>query len=424
MMAVTASFRALRYGADRIGQLGAVWAPPYDVITRDGAEALRARHAHNIVRVTNPEGDEDDRYWRAARTLQSWVADGSLGREDEPSIYLHRHSYELGDDRYARTGVWVLLKLEPFDAGIVLPHERTMSGPKADRLALMRACQAQLSPVFFICSDPHGEVGKLLGRVASEEPSDVAEFPQGHDHQVWQVARCETVEELTGLLNEQVYLIADGHHRYETALAYREELLASGAPETGRGAHEFIMAYVVPEGDPGLALLAAHRIVSGDPLEWTDAVLKASGRFDVKRLGEAELESVERALEGEAGNPAFVIVARDVEGGWLLRLRDANSSSKISSVAFHEVFMQEAAGLSREGQVGLMGYVKNAGEAMERVRSGSAQAAALLAAPLVEQVREAASAGVRLPAKTTYFWPKVPTGVAVHLIDPREEVRC
>lgn len=423
MTAVTAPFRALRYRADRIGQLGAVWAPPYDVITRDSAEELRAKHSHNIVRITNPEGDGDDRYSRAAETLQSWVADGSLAREDESSLYLHRHSYQLGDDRHTRTGVWALLKLEPFDAGIVLPHERTMSGPKVDRLALMRACQAQLSPVFFICSDPNGKVSKLLGRLASEEPSDAAEFPKGHDHQVWQVARRETVEELTGLLNEQVYLIADGHHRYETALAYRDGLLASGAPETGRGAHEFIMAYVVPEGDPGLALLPAHRVVTGEPLEWIGAVLKASGRFDVKRLGEAELDSVERMLEDEAGRPAFVLVARDVEGGWLLRLRKADSLSGISSVAFHEVFMPEAAGLTRDDQLGRMGYVKSVGEALERVRSGSAQAAALLAAPQVEQVREAARAGERLPTKTTYFWPKVPTGVAVHWIDPGEEVR-
>jgi uncharacterized protein (DUF1015 family) len=398
-MATFTPFKALRYAADNVGDIGAVWAPPYDVITPKTAAELRSRSPHNIVRITNPEGDGAERYDAAARTLQAWVAEGNLARDDEAAFYVHRHSFRLGEDpraqnggdSYVRTGVWGLLKLEPFGGGVVLPHEQTMSGPKADRLALMDACSAP-------------------------------EFPAQQSQEVWRVDRRGTADELAARMSEQIYLIADGHHRYETALAYRDRLCERGAPETGRQAHEFIMAYVVPEGDPGLLLLPTHRVVAGGPVDWVEAASNAEGRFDVKRLSEAELDSVERALKEEVGRPTFVLVARGQEGGWLLRLRNADAVSSVPSVAFHDVFMSDVVGMEREEQIERMSYVKDEGLAVDSVRNGSAQAAALLAAPRVAQVREAAAAGERLPAKTTYFWPKVPTGVAVHVIDPGETV--
>jgi uncharacterized protein (DUF1015 family) len=425
-----APFPALRYAAAAVGDLGSVWAPPYDVITAGSAAELRSRNPYNIVRITNPEGSGDERYRVAASTLDAWVADGKLARDAHAGFYVHRHGFSLGEDpleqiggeRYERTGVWGLLKLEPFGGGIVLPHERTMSGPKADRLALMDACGVQLSPIFFICSDSDGRISGLLADVASRRPGERVEFPSNQSQEVWRVDRREWVDELASLMGEQIYLIADGHHRYETALAHRDLLDERGAVPTGRQANEFLMAYVVPESDPGLQLLPTHRVVSGDEVNWVGAALQASGRFDVKRLSEAELASVERILNDDVGRPTFVLVARGQEGGWLMSLRDADATSSVPSVAFHDVFMSDAVGMGREEQIERMSFVKDVGSAVESVRSGPAQAAALLAAPRVAQVREAAAAGERLPPKTTYFWPKVPTGVALHVIDPSESV--
>ena len=429
-MATFAPFRALRYAAANVGDLGSVWAPPYDVITPNAAAELRSRNPHNIVRITNPEGAGDERYGAAARTLEAWVADGSLARDNEAAFYAHRHSFkpgedplaQIGGDLHARTGVWGLLKLEPFGGGVVLPHERTMSGPKADRLALMDACSAQLSPIFFICSDPDGRISELLGDVSSKKPGVQVEFPSKQSQEVWRIDRREVVDELASLMSEQIYLIADGHHRYETALAYRDRLNERGAPQTGRQAHEFVMAYVVPESDPGLLLLPTHRVVSGDPVNWIGAASQASGRFDVRRLSEAELDSMERILNEEVGRPTFVLVARGQDGGWLMSLRDADATSSVPSVAFHDVFMSDAVGMGREEQIERMSFVKDVASAVGSVRNGPAQAAAVLAAPRVGQVREAAAAGERLPPKTTYFWPKVSTGVAIHSIDPLETV--
>jgi uncharacterized protein (DUF1015 family) len=412
-----APFRALRYRSERVGGLDKVLAPPYDVIGPGQAAQLRGQSTHNIVHITNPVGDGPERYERAARTLESWVEEGALARADRAAFYVHKHRFSSGDRSFARTGVWAALRLAGYDEGIVLPHERTMKGPKADRLALMRACEAHLSPVFFICSDAGGRVAGLLRDLSEEEPTERAEFPAGQAHEVWSLEVRQVLDELAGALDEQVFLIADGHHRYETALAYRDELGSAGTGGRGQAAHEFQLAYIVPEGDPGLLLLPTHRTIGGEPLNWSGAARDAASDFEVIRVIDMEGESVQRALQEEAGRPSFVLVARNEPGGWLMRARRPEALRGISSVALHDAFFSRYLGLSAEEQLGRVSYVKEAAEALEAVRSGAVQAAALLAAPRVSQVRETAAAGERLPAKTTYFWPKVPTGLAIHVVD-------
>jgi uncharacterized protein (DUF1015 family) len=420
--AIVAAFRPLRFKLEPGADVGAVWAPPYDVITAEDEAVLRSRHPFNIVRITNPANGGEDRYALAAQTLQMWVAAGRLARDEQPAVYVHQHTFESADNSYRRTGVWALLRLTDFGAGNVFPHERTMKGPKADRLALMRACRAHLSPVFFICSDPGGTLLELLESVAKGAPTEEAEFPTGMQHRIWRVASQPTLSRLVSAVREQVLLIADGHHRYETALSYRDELVSAGRPRTGRGPHEYVLAYIVRENDPGLLLLPTHRLFHGDPVPWVSAVSKTSDRFEVVRLGGGEIDSAVRALEDEKGRPSFLLVAGGESGGWLLRLLKPTQVTAFSSVALHDVLLGQGAGLSAEQQLRRVTYVKDATEALSSVRSGRAQAAFVLAAPEVGQVRQAAVAGERLPAKTTYFWPKVPTGIAIHPIDTADTV--
>jgi uncharacterized protein (DUF1015 family) len=410
-------FRALRYQASRVGDPGSVWAPPYDVIDPELAEEFRAASPHNIVRLTNPEGESPERYESAARLLHSWIAEGVLTQDERPVLYIHRHNFIAGDESYSRTGVWALLRLAGFGEGVVLPHEQTMKGPKADRLALMRACRTQLSPIFFICSDVEGRVSKLILKTAATEATETAEFPKGERHEIWRVAESEDLERLTALLSDQIFLIADGHHRYETALAYREELLAQGPASSGTDSLHCLLAYIVPETDPGLMLLPTHRTIAGEQVDWIGAALRASARFDIVRLEDEDLQRTQELLEQDAGRPAFILVAGGESGGWLMRLRSADAMSVVSSVALHNEFLTECAGLSSQEQLDRIRYVKDSAEALDAVRSGSVQAAALLAASDVSQIRAAVTAGERLPPKTTYFWPKVPTGIAMHSID-------
>jgi uncharacterized protein (DUF1015 family) len=422
MTALIAPFRPLRFKIEPGADAGVVWAPPYDVITDEDAAELRSRHPRNIVRITNPAQTSTDPYASAARTLRDWVAEGWLARDAQSGVYVHRHRFESGGNAYERAGVWALLGLEEFGAGAVVPHERTMTGPKADRLALMRACQAQLSPIFFICSDPQARLREFMEESARDEATEGAEFPSGIRHQIWRVVNRRAVERLSAIVRDQVLLIADGHHRYETALDYRDELIAGGAARTGRGSHEFVLAYIVPETDPGLLLLPTHRVMRGASLPWISAVLKTTDRFEILRLDERGVEAAMRGLAEERGRPSFVLVARGEEGGWLLRLRKPTETTVISSVALHDVFLRDGAGLTEEEQIQRISYVKDPSKALSNVRTGAAEAVFLLAAPEVRQVRTAAVAGERLPPKTTYFWPKVPTGIAIHPIDPAEMI--
>ncbi len=415
-------FRALRYSTDAVGDPGAVWAPPYDVIGAADAAALRGRSPYNIVHVTNPEGEAPERYVTAARTLESWMAQGVMARDDTPAFLVHQREFDYAGGRLVRTGVWALLRLQPFDAGVVMHHERTMKGPKKDRLSLMRACSAQLSPIFFICSDGDGRVSNVIKDVVGTAPLESTEFPATQHHKVWRTEYTGAAVKLAAMLNGQNFLIADGHHRYETAQTYRDALIGEGAPQTGGHAHEYVLAYIVPDSDPGLLLLPAHRAVGGEPLDWESAVQSVSGRFDVVEVGAADLGQAAGWLDEAAGQPAFVLVARDRPGGWLLKLKNPDVYTGIASVAFHEVFLSEGLGLTAEQQVERMSYLKDSAETLETVQSGGAQAAVLLAAPRVTQVREAAALGHRTPPKTTFFWPKVPTGVAVHLVRSAEVV--
>ncbi len=417
MTATVEPFRALRYRSDRVDGLDAVLAPPYDVIGPEQAALLRGRSAYNIVHITNPVGEGEERYERATRTLESWVEDGVLARAERPAFYVHRHHFGSGGESFTRTGVWAALRLARYDEGVVLPHERTMKGPKADRLALMRACRAHLSPVFFICSDADARIAGLLGDLTEGEPTERAEFPAGQAHEVWSIEGRQTLDELAGALSEQTFLIADGHHRYETALAYRDELGPAGKGGGGPDTSEYLLAYVVPESDPGLLLLPTHRTIGGEPLDWIAAAAEAESDFEVTRLTDVSSDWAQRVLEEEAGRATLVLVAQGEPGGWLLRQRKPDAVRGISAIALHDTLLTGYLRLSAEEQLGRIGYVKEAGEALEAVSSGAVQAAALLAAPRVSQVREAAAVGERTPAKTTYFWPKVPTGTAIHVVD-------
>ncbi len=415
-----APFRALRYRRDRLSDLGAVLAPPYDVITPEGAAALREKNPYNIVRITNPTGGAG-RYAEAAGRLNSWIDEGVLARDSQPSLYAHRHRFTVDGTTHARLGLWALLRLEPLDGGVVLPHERTMKGPRADRLALMRACGAQLSPIFVICSDPDGRITRAMQEQAAGQPLTGAEFPPGEAHEIWRV-KSEASEALLSLFERGTFLIADGHHRYETALAYRDGLIEAGASNNGRNAHEFVLVHVVPEGDPGLLLLPTHRVVRGGVLDCERAIDEAGDRFEVTPVEMRRLEDAAAAVEAERGTPTFLIYVHGRPHGWRIRLGNADARHAVSAVTFHELFLGQGLGLSEDEQVERLSYSRDAREALSLARSGAADAAAILAPPGVRQVRELAAAGVRLPPKTTYFWPKVPTGVAIHRIDPDEQV--
>lgn len=416
-----APFRAIRYTA-AAGEAADLLAPPYDVIDDAGAEALRSRSDYNCVRLVLPEGEAPERYRAAADLLDEWLSDGILAEDDELSAYVYRQDFELGGKRLARRALFAALQLTPFDAGEVLPHERTHSGPKVDRLALMRAAVAQLSPIFLIARDSEREVGDLFEAVESEAPVLEATTPDGIEHRLWRVEG-PAAEALCEACGREPLLIADGHHRYETALAYL-------ADSVGGGRAAYVLACIVPAGDPGLIVLPTHRALDMDAPTggWRDALETRFEAVSASSNGGAEPDALAKTLASEAGLRIGLVNAQDPEALVLSPRAEALADSGLSApeqlisaavldrLVFGDTLDSSPEELARRGA---LSYHRDAEDAAGAV--GTAGAAFLLPAVSVDDVWEAVREGVRLPPKSTYFAPKMPTGLLFRSLIPAEE---
>ncbi len=404
-----APFRALRF--DRLaGQPAALLAPPYDVIDPEEAEALRGRSPFNCVRLVLPEGEAPERYGLAARRLADWETDRVLERDPTPSAYVYRQAYEVGGTLVHRRALFAALRLVPFEAGEVLPHERTHRGPKEDRLALTLACRAQLSPIFVIGEDPDGGLIEALESIADETPELDGATPDGITHTLWRVSDETAAAGLCALASRGPLLIADGHHRYETALA------AAAARPDEEGAQRTVCC-VVSERDPGLTVLPTHRALAVAPPagSWIDAL---AGLFEIEPLPGEDPEGAARRVATAGGATLGLVTATD-DGAHLLRPRAsaveeagiAPARARIGAAIFDHLILEGALGTSADDAArdGQLTYHRDAVEAARACGEGGATF--LLPSVDVDAVRDAVSDGTRLPAKTTYFSPKIPTGL-------------
>jgi uncharacterized protein (DUF1015 family) len=363
-------FRALRYDPGTVGPLDAVVSPPHDVITADRREALVTASPYNAVRLLNPESPEE-----AARLLAAWRAEGVLVRETEPAVWILEETFP-GIDGGTRTrrGLVARVELTPYSAGEVLPHERTFERQKDARLELLHAVRTKLSPIFLV----HEGSSPL---VPDREPDAEATL-DGVTSRLWRVSG-EAVAEALGRI-EGRFLIADGHHRYETALAFHQE---DGGDESA-----YVLAVLVSRDDEGLEILPTHRLVSGD-------VPEPDGSF---RLRDVE-------ASGEAGTAALAALPRDHPAFVLLRKDSAQlaegQGSELDTAVIDRLPLHDVR------------YTPSAVAAEEAVRSGRAEAAFLVRAPTIEEVVEVASAGELLPEKTTYFFPKLTSGLVFSPFD-------
>jgi uncharacterized protein (DUF1015 family) len=360
-------FRALRYDVGAAGPLDDLVAPPYDVLTPELQARLLARSPWNAVRLLRPERPED-----AARALLDWQERGVLVREQEPALWLLEEEFTGPDGlRRTRRGIVGRVRLEPYSAGVVLPHEGTFAGPKRGRLELLRATRTKTSPVLLL---HHGSAPAPQG-----EPALTAEL----DSVVSRLWRVDDPAPLVAALDGPL-LIADGHHRYETALAYHEEV---GGEETG-----YVLAVLVGKEDAGLEIFPTHRLAGG-------AVPELDGRF--RRTPLAGPGEAREALAGVARDHAAFVLVRP--GG-----------AELVEDPGHELDTALVDALPLED----VAYTASAEEAERAVAEGEAAAAFLVRAPTVEQVEAFARAGQRMPPKSTYFFPKVTCGL---LFSPFDE---
>lgn len=400
-----APFRAVAYTGDA-GPSADLLAPPYDVVEPEDARALRSRSPHNAIRLVLPEGGAPDCYELAARRLRRWLQDGVLRRDRRAGLYVYAQSFRRDGEEHTRIGVLGALRLSPFSRGEVLPHEETHRGPKEDRLALVRETGAQLSPVFLVARDPGGRLPGLAERGATGTPRLDGTTPDGIRHRLWRVADGALTDEIRSVVAGDPLLIADGHHRYETAMEF-----ARGTPPHHPARRT--LACVVSGEDPGLLCLPTHRSLSrlpepdGTPA-WANLL---DPPFRVRELPDVASPGAAARAAAEAG-PAGAMVALPGPDGPALLLRPRGAASGVlAPVAFDRSILREMYDVNpdRAVEAGLLGYHRDAGAAARR--AGPRGAAFLLPSPDVDAVWETARDGGRLPPKSTYFWPKLPSGL-------------
>lgn len=395
-------FVALRY-LPEAGNPADLIAPPYDVIDPAMADELRSRSPRNVVRLILPRDEGGGPYEAAARLLDTWLQEGVLGPDAVPAVHVYRQRYEAKDGRHERLALFAALELEALGRG-VLPHERTHSGPRADRLALTLATRTQLSPVFLLARDPEAHLLETLRLLVATPPTFEATTPDGVEHAMWSISEEGSAAVLCALAGRHPLLIADGHHRYETALEVSRRL---GGDSAAR-----VLACVVSALDPGLVVRPTHRTLTTDnalPPESLAAALEPW--FVVEPLGFVDPDAAEREA---AADPGGMVVLGGSEAGALRlspRTGGRRAADRIAAVQFDRHVMRAFLGTDADtaADEGRLEYHRDAAEAVRR--AGATGAAFLLPPVSLDAVWDAAAAGIRLPPKSTYFEPKIPSGL-------------
>jgi uncharacterized protein (DUF1015 family) len=412
-MAEIEPLHALRYDPEQTGGLQDVVAPPYDVIDAEQRRALEARSPYNVVRIDLPEGG-DDRYQRAAETLERWRQDGVVVLEDEPALWTLAQDYTGPDGRRrTRRGCFARVRVVEYGAGRIRPHERTHPGPKEDRLRLTRATRVNLSPIFSLYSDPGGTAWSTLERAGGADVWQQTTDPDGTVNRLSRVRDPAAIATVVQTLKATELLIADGHHRYETARVYADEI-------GGEGPHRYVLMCLVALQDPGLTVFPTHRLVRGLSSEQHEALAAAVRRdFQLRELDDpAELapeasDAIRIGYIDSYRRTPFMLELKDPAIADAALPDHAKPYRRLDTAVLEALILKGALRMSDEDidELHGLGYARDFDQALELVGDSSYDAAFFMAPTPIERVQEVAAAGESMPPKSTYFFPKVPTGL-------------
>lgn len=428
------AFRALRYDLGHVGSLSDVIAPPYDVISPAMQEELYKRHPANCIRLIlnreEPGDDEEhDRYARAARFLRNWQSEGLLFADADPALYVYHQDFTTDGQSYTRRGFLARVRLEPFGEGKIFPHEETMSGPKADRLRLTTACRANLSPIFGLYPDPENEAHELLeAAIAGQIPVEATDHLDVV-HRMWAVTDPEVIAGVSRVMGPKPTFIADGHHRYETACNYRAQLAGAGKLDPVHPAN-FVLMMCVGMSDPGMIVLATHRLFRGLPAMDSAKLTTALGNcFETRIMGEGSdlAPTVWREIEERDDQGTLGLFTADDER-WTLATITDEGRAKMNQIAadhsagwrglgvsiLHRLVVEtllDGKGLPKPK------YVRGVDEVVTDLDTGEFPLAALVMPATLEHIRQISEEQERMPAKSTYFYPKLLSGLVFNPLE-------
>jgi uncharacterized protein (DUF1015 family) len=425
-------FRAICYNQRIVGDLARVLCPPYDVITPEQQKRYCKESSYNAIRLEFPPKSQEptgDSYQRAAITFQQWLQQGVLQLDSTSSFYLHDHSFDHFGEKRVRRGLIARVKLEPWGSGIY-PHEETFPKAKGDRLQLMRACRANFSPLLSLYHDSEQKIASILSKASRAKPmietsvlsisTGGGQDENGEAHTIWAIAEPEIKRELSQFLSFEPLYIADGHHRYETALIYQQER-AKEQSVSGKEAFNYVMLELVDFSDPGLVVLPLHRLVRGiapSTLGGLEYQLRNFFVLEFVPLKDGDCQLPTDSCLGILGlQPGLLVVLKRRQGISLEAMMPGNRAQayrEFDVSILNHIILDKMLGLTSKEDIA---YTVDLKEAYQRIKEGEYQLAFLLNPPQPEMVKAVADAKDRMPSKSTYFHPKLPAGLIINPLD-------
>ncbi len=428
-MATVIPFAAVYYNIEKIDDLADVIGPPYDVLSSEERDALYSKHDANFVRIMLNRDESDDSesnntYTRAAGFLNKWMLDGTLIQDESPAFYLYQQIFTNPGDskRYTRSGLVCGVKLEPYSAQVVLPHEETRNKAKEDRLKLMRATHANPEPIYGLFEDPHQSLTREFADVERHDEPILEATVDGDAHRLYRLDGEDVIDAIQVFFQNRQIWIADGHHRYETGLTYRDECRSANPGRKGPQPDDYLLMVLTSFTDPGIVVLPTHRQVKNvaDSI-LTNLISTLEVYFTVQQTTKADLPILMK------GNPAhgehkFGLVTST--GVWSLALRDnsvmdsvgnghCSAWKKLDVSVLQTLILDKTLGIpaSKLATTADIGYTRDYEEAFTKVETGEWQLSFILNDPSAVEVRDVASAGDKMPPKSTFFYPKLWSGL-------------
>jgi uncharacterized protein (DUF1015 family) len=435
-----APFRGVFYNQKKIRDLSKVIAPPYDVISKEEQEKLYKKSPYNFIRLDLSQ--EPNSYSAVAQLLNEWLAAGIFERNETPAIYFLSHRFKLkSGEQKLRQGFLALTELQDFSSGEIRPHEKTLDAPKEDRLKLMLACQAQLSPIFTLYAQPKETINRMLAvAVEGVEPYIEIEQDNGDQCRLWRITDVELIQKVQREMKDQRLLIADGHHRYEATLSYRDRMRTLRGQWNGREAFNYVMVYFANINDDNVVILPTHRLVRGYShkpfLELEEALQTYFYVEQHPKTPEGKISFL-KALKTGAKKHRVVGASFKRDPRYLiLRLKNKRAMQRLAKdlsgplreldvSTLHLLILEHILGMTPDEQMKgeNIRYSQDEEFVLQALEKEDFQAAFILNAPKAEEIEAIVASGEKMPQKSTYFYPKLPSGLVVNQIDPNEEIQ-
>ncbi|MBE6681060.1 MAG: DUF1015 domain-containing protein [Ruminococcaceae bacterium] len=431
-MAEVKAFKALRF-TERAGDISKNVCPPYDIISEEERLDYIKTSENNIIRLEKPVGD--NAYENAKKLYLEMSDKGIIDCDEKKGIYVYEEEFDALGNRYKIKGIFVRVRLEEFDKKVVLPHEETLSKAKQDRFDLMCSTFCNFSPIYCMYTDEKREISSLVDVMSAGDAEVEFTARDGVIQRIWKCEDESVTDKVEELFKDKQLFIADGHHRYETGLRFRNHLIDKGVIKDRDHDANFIMMFLIDMENSGLVVFPTHRMVTGlENFDLDKALDGMKQYFDVTEIAEAD---VDKALSENADNKANVLAAPD--GKFYLSVMKADAEKKLSEMnpdksdsykgldvtVLHSLILENVLGIDKENmaqQINLK-YTRDKDEAIESVKSGKANCSFIINATKVEEIKAVALANEKMPQKSTYFYPKLITGLVMNRLSDKEILR-